>query len=195
MTFNLRLQPPPHVPKVTVQRIVDILRIAAASHHRLISYIDPKTQTTHPLGRTAADFELPYRVVRRKGRESWAEEFQSELNTNFHIGDTSRPLWRATIIAGEGILRESSEDVPGVEDLEEIDASRGKDDVEGFVDVQNDDRECAGAREDGGFVVVNEKAERKAGGVLVRSGGKREVHLGNDMSFDVMFSFHHCLGT
>ncbi|KAJ3042755.1 hypothetical protein HK097_001909, partial [Rhizophlyctis rosea] len=72
MTFVLRLQPPPQVPTVTIQRMVDILRIAASSHHRLISYIDPKTQTTHPLGRTAADFDLPYRVVRRE-KESWAE--------------------------------------------------------------------------------------------------------------------------
>ncbi|KAJ3044428.1 hypothetical protein HDV00_002321 [Rhizophlyctis rosea] len=164
MTFVLRLQPPPQVPHLTITRIVDILRLSASSHHRLISYIDPKTQITHPLGKTAADFNLPYRVIKRSGPETWANAFRRELNTNFDISDITKPLWRVSIIAGGK--------VGGVEE----EGDDGRTVVEGGEGVE-------GKEKDG---------EVEEGSVILTS--SQGANFGNDLAFDVMFSFHHCLG-
>ncbi|RKO90454.1 hypothetical protein BDK51DRAFT_11863, partial [Blyttiomyces helicus] len=120
MGIMIRLRPPPTLSpsKFTVTRIIDLLRLAAASHYRLISYIDPQTMLCHRLGNTVADFHLPHRIVPRgSGEDSWRNEatwetvFREEINRTFDTSDTSKPLWRVALIVppemmeGEGERR------------------------------------------------------------------------------------------
>ncbi|KAJ3049708.1 hypothetical protein HK097_009323, partial [Rhizophlyctis rosea] len=69
-----------------------------------------------------------------------------------------------------------------------------KDNVDDFVEVREDGREVEEGRKEEDFVVVDGNGRGNVGGLIVRSGGKGKYNLGDHTSFDVMFSFHHCLG-
>ncbi|KAJ3282004.1 hypothetical protein HK104_011151, partial [Borealophlyctis nickersoniae] len=103
MGFMCRLRPPKNCRNITIERIVDILKLAAASHHRLVSYVDPHTLTTHLLGETAADFRPVYRVVRREDPNTWETVLKEEMNTNFDLRDLSKPLWRSAITVPDDV--------------------------------------------------------------------------------------------
>ncbi|KAI8799247.1 hypothetical protein BJ742DRAFT_158436 [Cladochytrium replicatum] len=61
----LKLYLPPAVQHYSVARLVDLVRVVAASHYRLSTYIDPKTLTLHHFADTADKLPVKYRVVQR----------------------------------------------------------------------------------------------------------------------------------
>ncbi|KAJ1552844.1 hypothetical protein HK405_009824, partial [Cladochytrium tenue] len=101
MGIMLRLRLPDGVPTLKVARIVDLLRLGQARHFRLSAGIDPDTMVGSLLADNARDLPCSYRFVTRERVDTWKDVYEEEVNTNFDVQDSSKPLWRSVIILPE----------------------------------------------------------------------------------------------
>ncbi|KAI8827427.1 hypothetical protein BJ741DRAFT_630119 [Chytriomyces cf. hyalinus JEL632] len=110
MCLTLHCSLPPKVHNITGERILDLIRIAQSKHFRLASFVHPRTMRVCPLAETADKLPLNYRFVlkpRSNGEHVWKDVFAEEINTNFDLDDTSKPLWRAAIVVPQGMMPRS----------------------------------------------------------------------------------------
>jgi hypothetical protein len=98
MGMMSRMRLPPSVEHFNLERLIDCLKMAQAKHYRLASYIDPETMIAHPLATNAKDLVCSYRFIERKSVDTWRDVYHEEVNTNFDVGDSTRPLWRNAIV-------------------------------------------------------------------------------------------------
>ncbi|TPX77019.1 hypothetical protein CcCBS67573_g01684 [Chytriomyces confervae] len=145
-------------------RIIDLLRIAQAKHYRLSSWVDHETLGALPFCEKAKDLPTNYRFLERKHDQEWLEVYHDEINTNFDTDDVTRPLWRTAIV-----LPKEWMPVPGTEVYEKqtpiVPEHRLKKENPIFYD-----RNATGF----GLVIPESAPDAK--------------------TFDIMFTFHHCLG-
>ncbi|KAI9101156.1 hypothetical protein DFS34DRAFT_712603 [Phlyctochytrium arcticum] len=199
MTFLLRLHLPPSTPKVSLQRLSEILQIAAADHHRLVSYVDPATLTTIPLGKTAADVSHNVRVVDRVDADTWKQVFGQDVNTRFNLNDVKQPLWKTSIIVHPLISGTGSESTMRPADS----AIALNDPVEELLrmdlpinaipqSVVQDAAWSLGPSPESYSpkVVQDASSEWKTSSPLVPSPHREK----DPRHFEIIFSFHHCLG-
>ncbi|KAJ3205367.1 hypothetical protein HDU82_005246 [Entophlyctis luteolus] len=97
MCIMLRVRLPEQSPSITPERIVELLKIAQARHYRLSSWVDHESLGAIPFAEKASDLPTSYRFLERLG-DNWMDIYMDEINTNFDTDDVSRPLWRSTII-------------------------------------------------------------------------------------------------
>ncbi|KAJ3411487.1 hypothetical protein HDV05_002140 [Chytridiales sp. JEL 0842] len=186
MSILLRLRLPPQIPVLKPERIVDVLRKAQAHHFRLSSYIDPDTMIAHPFADRAKDLPCLYRFVESK-EGGWREVYHDEINTNFNVNDPTKPLWRTAIVLNPQDMPASSsrvfkEQTPlGVPLVtvkstpdEELEISMGSSVLEG------DQKE-----------ITTELIRREK---LNCFGTELPPASTAAPSFEIMFTFHHCLG-
>ncbi|TPX77092.1 hypothetical protein CcCBS67573_g01652 [Chytriomyces confervae] len=145
-------------------RIVDLVRIAQAKHYRLSSWVDHSTLGAVPFCDKAKDLPTNYRFLERKNDQDWMEVYHDEINTNFDTDDVTRPLWRTSII-----LPKEWMPAPGTEVFEKqtpiVPIHRLKKDNPIYYD-----RNATGF----GLTIPASAPDAK--------------------TFDIMFTFHHCLG-
>ncbi|KAJ3345555.1 hypothetical protein HDU83_003939 [Entophlyctis luteolus] len=97
MCLALQLALPKHLEDPSC--IVDMIRVAQSKHYRCSSYIDPRTMNALPLAQTVDNLPCLYRFVDKNHNSGdWKKVYLEEINTNFDLDDTSKPLWRAAVI-------------------------------------------------------------------------------------------------
>ncbi|KAJ3415116.1 hypothetical protein HDV05_005524 [Chytridiales sp. JEL 0842] len=165
MCFVARFSLPPKIPKLKVERLIDVLRKSEAQHYRLSSYVDPQTAALKPFAKTAKDLPLNYRFLPRKTENTWREALHDEVNTNFDVSDSTRPLWRSCIILPEDLIPTSG---PLFDEARPFPPS------------------------------TNETKERLKGATAsehLKTKGFDYVSVGSMPDyFEIVFTFHHCLG-
>ncbi|KAJ3132729.1 hypothetical protein HK100_005080 [Physocladia obscura] len=164
MCILVRIRLPPACDNVAPARIVDLLRIAQAKHYRLSAWIDHESLGALPFADKAANLPTSYRFIERDG-DNWMDVYSDEININFDTDDSSKPLWRSSIIVPKEWMPEPGSDcynnqTPIVPDHQKkldypIKYSRANSDQLGF----------------------NQPAPDPSG-----------------RYFDLMSTFHHCLG-
>ncbi|KAI9339788.1 hypothetical protein DFJ73DRAFT_846144 [Zopfochytrium polystomum] len=117
MGILIRLRLPESVPVFKVGRVVDLLRLAQARHYRLASYIDPETMIAHRFCEKAKDLPCSYRFVKREKEDTWKSVYEQELNTNFDVLNTSKPLWRSVIILPDELMPKDGPVLAGATEL------------------------------------------------------------------------------
>ena len=111
MCIMLRCRLPPTVPKLKLERIIDLLKIAQSKHYRLASYVDPETMIVHPFADNAKDLPLNYRFIERTSIDTCFDVYKDEINTNFDVDDPSKPLWRVAIVLSPKSMPNASDQV------------------------------------------------------------------------------------
>ncbi|KAI8622065.1 hypothetical protein BC830DRAFT_930440 [Chytriomyces sp. MP71] len=167
MCLTIHCTLPPSVEALSADRIIDLIRIAQAKHFRLSSYVDPTTLNVIPLAQTADKLPLNFRFIlkpRTNGSNLWKDVYMEEINTNFNLADTQRPLWRAAIVAPQSMMPIHSSTL-----IHEQSHLRSSSNI-----PRNNNRRLGKSTESFGEILPNlEEKER---------------------TFSIVFSFHHCLG-
>ncbi|KAJ3100248.1 hypothetical protein HDU97_002384 [Phlyctochytrium planicorne] len=201
MGIILRLRLPPDVKQLKLGRVVDLLKIAQAKHYRLASSIDPETMMAVPLATNAKDLPCNYRFVARKTRDTWREVYEEEINTNFDVNDPSRPLWRNAIILREELMPKESDEV--MINSSQLNISGGQsapiltvtaaedDDIKGKGPANEDDHQDSSTTESVEQSVVS---KGKAPAEPTLYGLQDPEIVPGEEYFEIMFTFHHCLG-
>ncbi|KAJ3233029.1 hypothetical protein HDU81_002543 [Chytriomyces hyalinus] len=145
-------------------RIVDLVRIAQSKHYRLSSWVDHETLAALPFCETANDLPTNYRFLERNNDQDWMEVYHDEINTNFDTDDVTRPLWRTSII-----LPKEWMPAPGTEVFE-------KQTPIVPIHILKKDNPILYDRNVTGFGLTIPPSAPDA------------------KTFDIMFTFHHCLG-
>ncbi|KAJ3105115.1 hypothetical protein HK100_003958 [Physocladia obscura] len=109
MCILVRIRLPPACDNVAPARIVDLLRIAQAKHYRLSAWIDHESLGALPFADKAANLPTSYRFIERDG-DNWMDVYSDEINTNFDTDDSSKPLWRSSIIVPKEWMPEPGSD-------------------------------------------------------------------------------------
>ncbi|KAJ3190559.1 hypothetical protein HK101_008595 [Irineochytrium annulatum] len=202
MGIILRLRLPPTVERLQLERVVDLLRLAQSRHYRLSSYVDPETMLCHLLAANAADLPCNYRFVGRTEKETWKQVYEEEINTNFDVDDTSRPLWRSVVILPEEMMPAESDPVSqGQSPINSHCASTATDSTSILsplvlvTPADNDAPDVKGkAPEDSSSSksssLSSSSASAAAEPVVVSDPDLKP----GESYFEIMFSFHHCLG-
>ncbi|KAJ3196367.1 hypothetical protein HK101_009180 [Irineochytrium annulatum] len=197
MGIILRLRLPPGVPSLRLERIVDLLRIAQSKHYRLSSYIDPTTMVAHPMARTAKDLPCNYRFVERKTRDTWQDVYDEEINTNFDVNDATRPLWRSVAIVPKEWMPSDSTSL-GQSQLNLAIQPKAP---SVFVTApegetqQADMSSSAAADSAQSMPIVPGGIPSSTKPILANVYGTRDPDIVEGHPyFEIMFSFHHCLG-
>lgn len=108
MLFGCGLRFSPSATHVSENRIVELLTMAAAEHHRCCAYVDFETQTTNLIAENCQEYQIPYRFVTADHVENVQKRiFMEEVNTPFELHDKRKPLCRVAIVgpslmAGKG---------------------------------------------------------------------------------------------
>ena len=101
----MRLTLPP-MRTTSVNRIIELVKMAAAEHYRLCCFINPESKTFEHLAVNAANLPLIVKVVERKSAQrTWEAVLRKELNTNFPL-EVNRPLWKVAIVASPDKAKE-----------------------------------------------------------------------------------------
>ncbi|KAI8611932.1 hypothetical protein BC830DRAFT_1171483 [Chytriomyces sp. MP71] len=164
MCIMLRLRMPPSVQAFDPARVVDLVRIAQAKHYRLSAWVDHETLGALPFCEKASDLPTNYRLLERKSDNDWFDVYHDEINTNFDTDDVTRPLWRTSILMPQEWLPSSDSDL-----------FRGQTPIVPVHRIKREhpifyDRQVAGF----GLSVPASVPDSK--------------------TFEIMFTFHHCLG-
>ncbi|KAJ3205404.1 hypothetical protein HDU82_005225 [Entophlyctis luteolus] len=96
MTIMLRIRLPPASAEITPARIVDLIKIAQAKHYRLSARVDSASLTTTLLADKASDLPVSYRFIERNG-DNWMGVYLEEINANF-AKENDQLLWRSAVI-------------------------------------------------------------------------------------------------
>ncbi|KAI9364982.1 hypothetical protein DFJ73DRAFT_756119 [Zopfochytrium polystomum] len=183
MAILLRLSLPDSAPVFKPARVVDLLRIAQARHFRLSSYVDPETMIAHPLATNARDLPCSYRFVKRTADDAWKDVYEEEVNTNFDVTDVSKPLWRSAIIVPEDMMPVDGPVVDGASPL--VSAQ-----IPHLVTSTFDPDEGKGK----GPVSGNGSSSSSGVSVEDRFGRDAPARPPGQRNFEIIFTFHHCLG-
>ncbi|KAJ3194631.1 hypothetical protein HK101_002275 [Irineochytrium annulatum] len=198
MGIILRLRLPPGVPSLKLERVVDLLRIAQSKHYRLSSYIDPTTMVAHPMAKTAKDLPCNYRFVERKTRDTWQDVYDEEINTNFDVNDATRPLWRSVAIVPKEWMPSDSTSLGQSQLNLAIQPKAPSVFVtapEGETQQADMSSSAAGADSAQSMPIVPGGIPSSTKPVLANVYGTRDPDiLEGQPYFEIMFSFHHCLG-
>ena len=125
MSIWCRLTMPPETP-LTVQRIVDLVRLSAAEHYRLIAAVDPESHTFVPLGKCVADFNPLVRVIERVDHQrTWESVLRKELNTNFDTSSPTKPLWKVAMVVSKQVAENYRKSIAQVAQKGGIELSQG----------------------------------------------------------------------
>ena len=112
MAFRMRLRLPSEVQSVTLDRIVDIVRLAQAKHFRLSAIVDYDSQEAQLLAKNAAQLQLLYRFVSCDDLDDsivWKQTLDEEMNARFDLHD--KPLWRVAIVGPSALKKKSTASV------------------------------------------------------------------------------------
>ncbi|KAJ3130536.1 hypothetical protein HK098_000101 [Nowakowskiella sp. JEL0407] len=130
----MRLSCPPSVTHISVRRLVDLMKETAAQHHRLSCSVQ-KDATTKPLAQTADQLKLNITVTTQTTHKKLKNILNENLNQNFDLNDTSKPLWRCVLLVPEDsfaeVEHEVTDDFVAIRDyFEEEDGKSGIDSFE-----------------------------------------------------------------
>ncbi|KAJ3279773.1 hypothetical protein HDU79_000307, partial [Rhizoclosmatium sp. JEL0117] len=165
MCIMLRVRLPPQCNGVTdPQRIVDLTKIAQSKHYRLSAWIDHDSLNALPFAENAKDLPLNYRFIERNG-DNWMETYTDEINQNFDVDDATRPLWRTSIIVPQEWMPK-----PGSE----------------LFDKQTPLVPAHQVKRD--YPIMFDRAPSPHQGL------NPPPPLADSSYFEIMFTFHHCLG-
>ena len=173
-----------HLPKdtqTTVQRLIDLTKLAAAEHYRLCSYVDPETMSFVPLGEFASDFTPNVRVIERTSDKTWETVLRKELNTNIPTGKSKTPLWKVAIVVSPKMAAEYKNSLTKKDGTSSLDIETLK--------SQSDDKPIEEIKEDSKEMKdhVAQKDSKDIKDVI-------EIKEEKEEYFEIAFSFHHCLG-
>ncbi|KAJ3118653.1 hypothetical protein HDU96_010637 [Phlyctochytrium bullatum] len=208
MGIILRLRPPPQVKELKVARIIDLLRIAQAKHYRLASSIDPETMIARPMATNAKDLPCNYRFVVRTHRDIWKEVYEEEINTNFDVNDPSKPLWRNVIILPPNLMPADSDPVFQQATPLPPTFATSPSPVVKITPVATEDEDPKGKSpaiasaqrveangEVAGLGLPSNTLFGKANSIGESTHGPSDPDLiPGEEYFEIMFTFHHCLG-
>ncbi|KAI9192917.1 uncharacterized protein BJ171DRAFT_481470 [Polychytrium aggregatum] len=218
MGIIFRMRCPKQVPELRLQRVLDIVRLAAAQHYRLCVSINPETMTTYSLAQTADQLPIISRAVVDDGNDNWKEVVKEEINTNFDINDPKLPLWKCCIVGskelvetgkqrhsspladakGKGVDR-SGAGVPPAKSASAFDLEVVHDSLDNLVEAESPpsptftmSRWSLG-RWRNHFRSKNDST-KVVDGIIKHGSFHHDAMDDGAPSFYVMFSFHHCLG-
>lgn len=179
MAIWCRLHLPPGTP-LSVTRLIEVIKLAAAEHYRLIAGIQPDSKTFQALGQTAAEFHPIVRVVERQNPKTWLSVLHGEVNTNFRMDDPSIPLWKIAMIVSPKVAQEyrASFGKKGGQEAQEVNVESPeitKAEGDGPVDLDKDQVPSTETQ--------NNSNENNTNTAAVQG-----------EYFEISFSFHHCLG-
>ncbi|KAJ3317374.1 hypothetical protein HDU76_001203 [Blyttiomyces sp. JEL0837] len=190
MGIMLRLRVPPVVKELRPERIVDLIRLAQARHYRLSSYVDPNSMTCHLLAENAKDLPCNYRFIERKTKDTWRAVYEQEVNTNFDTADTTRPLCRNAIILPKELMPHKGAAFAGASELSlpEVTVTNAEGESASHVDESDKGKKPQSVEQsyaDGEASTSKEET---------RFGHTMPPFVPNELYFEIMFTFHHCLG-
>ncbi|KAJ3025737.1 UNVERIFIED_CONTAM: hypothetical protein HDU68_006758 [Siphonaria sp. JEL0065] len=164
MCIMLRVRLPEQSPSITPQRIVDLVRIAQAKHYRLSAWIDHDSLGALPFADKAGDLPCCYRFIERND-DNWMDTYSDEINQNFDTDDVSRPLWRTAVVVPKEWMPAPGSDVYNKQTPLTPSHTQKKE-----------------------YPIYYNRASHSQLGL------NPHPPVANSNYFDIMFTFHHCLG-
>jgi hypothetical protein len=87
---------------------VELLKVAAATHYRLSSVVDPVSYSTTPIANNAKDLKLNVKFTEEVSADTYKGVIKDAINRRYDLSEGS-PLWHADIVGpacmrGEGYV-------------------------------------------------------------------------------------------
>ncbi|KAI8847976.1 hypothetical protein BC829DRAFT_395147 [Chytridium lagenaria] len=134
-----------------------------------------------PMATNAKDLPLNYRFIRRKNRDMWKHVYEEEINSNFDVNDASKPLWRNAIILPDELMPKETDELMLSSSQLNLTA------IPPAPVVQVTDHDESDPKGKG-------PAADNAGVTPTLYGREDPEIVDGEQYFEIMFTFHHCLG-